>query len=166
MDYRSPLIISMPSRFPSGKVCDASVNAPDLAATFLAISGVKVPWQTHGRDLTPLLEKPDSPWPHACYYEHMGNEYGAKVSQTILTGAKQQNGQGVPLYSAVVEDHFKLIHYLEGQNGEELYDLKNDPEELKNLIGDASHAGRIVRLREAMKAELQRTEAGFAGFVK
>ena len=27
-NYRSPLIISMPSRFPTGKVCNASVNAP------------------------------------------------------------------------------------------------------------------------------------------
>lgn len=165
-NYRSPLIISMPSRFPTGQVCAASVNAPDLAATFLSITGVKVPWQTHGRDLTPLLEKPESPWPHACYYEHMGNEYGAKVSQTILAGAKQNNHQGVPLYSAVVQDHYKLIHYLDGKSGEELYDLKNDPEELKNLITDASHTGRITKLRAAMKAELQRTEAGFIDFVK
>ena len=156
----------MPSRFPTGKVCDASVNAPDLAATFLAMTGVKVPWPVHGRDLTPLLEKPDTAWPHACYYEHMGNEYGAKVSQTILTGAKQDNHQGVPLYSAVVQDHFKLVHYLDGQSGEELYDLTNDPEELKNLIAEPAHAERITKLHEAMKAELKRTEAGFTDFVK
>jgi arylsulfatase A-like enzyme len=165
-NYRSPLIFSMPSRFPIGKVCNASVNAPDLAATFLSITGVKVPWQTHGRDLMPLLEKPDTAWPSPCYYEHMGNEYGAKVSQTILTGAEQKNDQGVPLYSAVVQDQFKLIHYLDGRSGEELYDLKNDPEELKNLIGEASHADRITQLRTAMKAELKRTEAGFTDFVK
>jgi arylsulfatase A-like enzyme len=60
-NYRSPLIISMPSRFPTGKVCDASVNAPDLAATFLAMTGVKVPWPVHGRDLTPLLAKNPTP---------------------------------------------------------------------------------------------------------
>ena len=165
-NYRSPLIISMPSRFPTGQVCNASVNAPDLAATFLSISSVKVPWQIHGRDLIPLLEKPDTAWPHACFYEHMGNEYGAKVSQTILTGSEQKNDQGVPLYSALVQDQFKLIHYLDGKSGEEFYDLKNDPEELKNLIGDAAHAQRITQLRKAMQAELKRTEAGFAEFVK
>ena len=121
---------------------------------------------THGRDLTPLLEKPATPWLHPCYYEHMGNEYGAKVSQTILTGAEQKNDQGVPLYSAVVQDQFKLIHYLDGKSGEELYDLKNDPEELKNLISETSHADRITQLRTAMKAELKRTEASFTDFVK
>ncbi|MDB6003086.1 MAG: Sulfatase [Prosthecobacter sp.] len=165
-NYGSPLIISMPSRFPTGKVCNASVNAPDLAATFLSISGVKVPWQTHGRDLLPLLEKSDSAWSHPCYYEHMGNEYGAKVSQTILTGAKQANHQGVPLYSALVQDQFKLIHYLDGKSGEELYDLKNDPEELKNLINETSHTARITQLRAAMKAELKRTESAFTDFIK
>ncbi len=130
------------------------------------MTGVKVPWPVHGRDLTPLLAKPDTAWPHACYYEHMGNEYGAKVSQTILTQGKQDNFQGVPLYSAVVQDHFKLVHYLDGQSGEELYDLTNDPEELKNLIAEPAHAERITKLREAMKAELKRTEAGFTDFVK
>jgi arylsulfatase A-like enzyme len=65
-----------------------------------------------------------------------------------------------------VQDQFKLIHYLDGQSGEELYDLKNDPEELKNLISDPSQASRIIQLRTAMQAELKRTAAGFSGFVK
>jgi arylsulfatase A-like enzyme len=65
-----------------------------------------------------------------------------------------------------VQDKFKLIHYLDGKSGEELYDLKNDPEELKNLISDAAQADRITQLREAMKAELKRTEAGFASSLK
>ncbi|HBJ86893.1 MAG TPA: sulfatase, partial [Verrucomicrobiales bacterium] len=165
-NYASPLIVSMPSRFPTGQVCDVPVNGPDLVATMLAMTGVKVPWPLHGRDLTPLLAQPAAAWPHACYYENMGNEYGAKVSQTILTGAKQDNSHGVPLYSAVVQDKFKFVHYLDGQSGEELYDLQNDPEELKNLIGDPSQAERIAKLREAMKAELTRTEAGFATALK
>lgn len=165
-NYRSPLIISMPSRFPTGAVCDRSVTGTDLAATMLAISGVKVPWKIHGHDLTPLLENPNSEWLHPCLYEHMGNEYGSKVTQTILTGAKQDNYQGVPLYTALIHENWKLIHYLDGQSGEELYDLKTDPEELKNLIQDSQQVERIAKLREAMKSELQRTEAGFVMVVK
>lgn len=165
-NYRSPFIVSMPSRFATGQFCDVSVNGPDLVATFLALGGVKVPWEVHGRDLTPLLEKPDAPWPHACYYENMGNEYGSKVTQTILSGAKQDSNHGVPLYSALVQDKFKFVYYLDGRSGEELYDLKNDPEELKNLISDPQHAGRVTKLRDAMTAELKRTGAGFADAVK
>lgn len=165
-NYRSPFIVSMPSRYPTSQVCAQSINAPDVMATFLAMTGVQVPWTLHGRDLTPLFENPAGPWEHACYYEHMGNEYGAKVSQTIITGARQANHQGVPLYAALVQDHFKLVHYLDGRSGEELYDLNNDPDELRNLIGDTTHAERLARLRDALKAELKRTEAGFGEVVK
>jgi len=160
-NYRSPLIVSMPSRFSKGAVCDKPVSATDLAATFLAMSGVNVPWKTHGRDITPLLKDTAAPWPHACLYEHMGNEYGATVTHTIVTGGTQDNYQGVPLYTAVVRDSFKLIHYLDRASGEEFYDLKHDPEELKNLIHDPAQADRILALRKEMKAELMRTEAGF-----
>ncbi|MCB1093805.1 MAG: sulfatase-like hydrolase/transferase, partial [Verrucomicrobiae bacterium] len=32
-NYRSPFIVSMPSRFATGQFCDVSVNGPDLVAT-------------------------------------------------------------------------------------------------------------------------------------
>lgn len=165
-NYRSPLIISMPGRFPSGQVCATPVNATDLMTTIISLMGVKALLPVHGRDITPLLEKPDAAWPHACVYEHMGNEYGSTTTETIRLRRKQDHYQGVPMYTAVIQDSFKLIHYLDGESGEELYDLKNDPEELKNLIQEPGHAERIRRLRAAMKAELERTEAGFADSVK
>ncbi len=161
-NYRSPLIVSMPSRFAKGAFCDKPVSGADLSATFLATSGVTVPWKTHGRDITPLLKNPAAEWPHACLFEHMGNEYGSETTRTITTGRAQKNYQNVPLYTAVVRDGFKLIHYLAYESGEEFYDLKKDPEELHNAITDPAHAARIAALRTEMKAELARTEAGFA----
>jgi hypothetical protein len=64
------------------------------------------------------------------------------------------------------KDGFKLIHYLDGESGEEFYDLKNDPEELRNVITASEHAKRLTQMREALQAELKRTEAGFAEAVK
>ncbi len=163
-NYRSPLIVSMPSRFPTGRVCEQPVTGADLAATFLAISGVNVPWKTHGRDLTPLLKDPaasSDAWPHPCFYEHMGNEYGAAAGRSIAAGRQQDNFQGVPLYTAIIRDRFKLIHYLDRKSGEELYDLRADPEELRNLIADPAHKERITKLRATLAAECQRTDAPF-----
>jgi arylsulfatase A-like enzyme len=161
-NYRSPLIVSMPKRFPTGQVCPTPVNATDLMTTIISMMGVKAPLAVHGRDLTPLLENPAMNWPHACLYEHMGNQYGSTAVETVRTHRKQENYQGVPMYTAVVQNGWKLIHYLDGESGEELYDLKNDPEELKNLIKDPSHAEQARRLREALKAELKHAEAPFA----
>ncbi len=165
-NYRSPLIVSMPKRFPSGQVCATPVNGADLMTTIINLMGVKAPLPVHGHDFIALLEKSDTAWPHACLYEHMGNEYGTTTTETIRTHRKQDHYQGVPMYAALIQDRYKLIHYLDGESGEELYDLKNDPEELSNLIADPKHTERITALRTAMKSELQRTKAGFADGVK
>jgi hypothetical protein len=53
------------------------------------------------------------------------------------------------------------VHYLLKEHGEELYDLRNDRDELQNLIGKSEHAGRLQNLRAVLKAELKRTEAPF-----
>ena len=62
---------------------------------------------------------------------------------------------------AVVQDGFKLVHYLIREHGEELYDLRNDREELQNLIQKTEHTKLIQKLRDVLKAELKRTEAPF-----
>ena len=41
---------------------------------------------------------------------------------------------------------------------EELYDLKNDPDQMRNLASDAAHAGTLKRLRERLAAELQASQ--------
>ena len=160
-NYRSPLIVSMPSRFASGAVCKTPVSGADLAATFLAISGVKVPWAIHGRDITPLLQKPDAGDGRPCFYEHMGQRYGKDV-KGILAGEKDKGGdKNFPAYVAVVQEGFKFVHYLLREHGEELYDLGADAAELHNLIGDPAHSARIEKLRAALVAECKRTEAPF-----
>ena len=160
-NYRSPLIVSMPSRFASGAVCDAPVNGPDLVATFLSITGVKVPWAIHGQDITPLLEKPAAPRGRPCFYEHMGQRYGSDV-KGIMAGASDQGGdKNFPAYVAIVQEGFKFVHYLRPEHGEELYDLGADPDEMKNLIADVSQKERVAKLRSALVEECRRTEAPF-----
>ncbi|MBI5800525.1 MAG: sulfatase-like hydrolase/transferase [Verrucomicrobia bacterium] len=160
--YRSPLILSQPGLTPKGKVCNVPVNAPDLVATLAARAGVKIPWTTHGRDLTPLLRNPAAEWPHPCLYEFTGHNYGSSVARLLAGEPAKAEFHDVPWYVAVVQDGWKLIHYLRPGVGDELYDLKGDPEELTNLITTPQHLGRLTKLRAALKAELERTQAGFA----
>ena len=44
---------------------------------------------------------------------------------------------------------------------EELYDLREDPEELTNLALNPDYLGQLRRFRSATVAELRRTEAPF-----
>ena len=160
-NYRSPFIISMPSRFAQGRVCEAPVNGPDLIATFCALAGVTVPWALHGRDLTPLLQNPATAWPHAALFQHVGATYGREVAATLRQRPETATYAGVPWYVAIVQERFKFVHYLQPGQGEELYDLRADPEELRNLVQEPAHRARIAALRAALASELTRTDADF-----
>jgi arylsulfatase A-like enzyme len=157
--YRSPLIAVMPGTAVAGKVCKQVGNAPDLIATIFALSGVKPPADLHGRDLTPLLKNPGAEWPHACLYEHTGHDYGDDVARVLKENPKEAIYQKVPWYTAVVRDGWKYVRYLQTSVPEELYDLNTDPDELKNLTGEAKHANQLTKMREALTAELKRTAA-------
>ena len=160
-NYRSPLIIAQPGRVPAGRVCLAPINGPDLIATFCALAGASAPRPLHGRDLTPLLRQPEADWPHATLFEHTGGTYGREVAQLLRERPSEATYAGVPFYAAVVQQRFKFVHYLMPGNGEELYDLQDDPEELRNLVNDPAQQDRRERLRAALAAELVRTDAGF-----
>jgi arylsulfatase A-like enzyme len=158
-NYRSPLIIARSGVVAPGKTWKQTANAPDLVATFFATAGVAPPADFHGRDLTPLLKDPTATWPHSCLYEHTGYHFGDDVAKMLEKTPKEAIGQKVPWYTAVVQDGWKYIRYLQPDVPEELYDLGSDPEELKNLAAEARHAERLAALRTAMIAELKRTNA-------
>ncbi len=160
--YRSPFIVSMPGRFPQGKVSAQPVNAPDVIHTFFAMAGIKEPWAMHGRNLIPLLESPDSVKPQPCLYTHSGHDYGSDVTKTLREHPEKAEHNHVPFYLAVNDGRWKYIRYLRKGETEELYDLQADPEELTNLAEEPAHKDHLERLRAFMLAEARRTEAGFA----
>ncbi len=162
-NYRSPLIVSMPGTVAAGKFCPQNVGSPDLVATFFAFAGLDQPWKMHGRDLTPLLRDPAAAWPYPCLYEHTGEHYGSDVTKMLRDNPKGAiHKAGVPWYDAVVADGWKYIRYLRGTDGEELYDLRHDSEELHNLATSPEQHERLEKLRTALIAELHRTEAAYA----
>lgn len=161
--YRSPLIISMPGVIPQGKECPHPVHGVDLVQTFYAFAGLKTPWKMHGRDLSPLLADPTGPgWSYPCFYEHTGQKYGSHVGLTLQQNPDKAVHNNVPWYVALNDGRWKYIRYLTAGETEELYDLKNDPEELTNLVEKPDSKADLLRLRQTIVAELKRTDASFA----
>ncbi len=158
-NYRSPLIASMPGTVAAGKTCRQTPNAPDLVATFFALSGVQPPGDLHGRDITPWLKDPATAKSYPCMYEHTGQHYGDDVPKMLKENPKEAIHSRVPWYTAVVHEGWKYIRYLQPGMPEEMYDLGADPEELTNLAGESKHADKLRQLRVALVAELKRAGA-------
>jgi len=161
-NYRSPFIVSMPGTIPAGKSCPQSINSPDLIATFYSFAGLQHPWTMHGRDMSAIFRQPDAAWPHPCLYEHVGDHYGSDVTALLRDQPKKAEYNKVPWYDAIVQDGWKYIRYLRAGEIEELYDLRHDPEELKNLAADDAQHDRLEKMRTILIAELHRTGAPYA----
>lgn len=156
---RAPLIVSFPGEIPKDRVCMAPVGGVDLIPTFLRFARVEPPWPMHGNDLTPLLTEPASDWPHPVLISQSNRLYGSETSPLPVGDAAYH--RGLPWYVSLTHGQSKYIRYLVDGEGEEFYDLADDPDELRNRITDPKYAESIGRFRAALVDELRRTGAPF-----
>ncbi|MFZ5831229.1 MAG: sulfatase [Planctomycetota bacterium] len=123
-----PLLVAMPGRT-TADTCSRLVEYVDLYPTLVECCGLPGAAGLDGRSIRPLLERPDAEWDHPAF------------SMTAR--------QGKPAVLAVSTERYRLI---ENPGGDvELYDLKTDPHEWKNLAEDAAHAEALARLRSLAK---------------
>lgn len=135
---RIPLIVRYPPLIKAGTEFDQFVLSIDMAPTLLDLCGARLPERLHGRSLAPLMR--GEAWqPRTSFLiEHFSDNVFPRV-----------RNMG---YQAVRTQRWKYIHYRELADSDELYDLQNDPYELKNIINDPSSRSVLADL----KAELQR----------
>ena len=133
---RIPLLMRYPPLARPGARCDAMVLNIDLAPTILELAGLSVPGTMQGQSWLDVLR--GGPGRESFLYEYF-QEVDRKYKR--------------PTVLAVRTKRWKYVTYpLADKLTEELYDMKNDPEELNNLIGDAGRAD----VAEQMKKELER----------
>ena len=155
----APLIVSYPGHFPADRVCQTPVGGVDLIPTLLRYAGVDQPWEMHGHDLTPLLKDPEIEWPHPVMISQTNRIYGSGTAP-LPTGDAVYH-KGCPWYVSLTQGRMKYIRYTAEGEGEELYDLGEDPDELHNLAALPSRRQAVKTYRAAMLAELRRTGAPF-----
>ena len=136
---RMPLIVHWPEGVEAESVNDQLVQNLDLAPSILDLAGAEVPENMQGRSLVPLLkgEKPDE-WREGLYYHYY--EGPPKVHK-------------VAKHYGLRTDRYTLAHFYENDEWE-LFDLREDPEQLQSVYDDPEYAEVQARLRQQL-AELR-----------
>jgi arylsulfatase A-like enzyme len=137
-----PLGIAAPSLLKAGARVPQTVELIDVMPTLLDLVGVAAPREQHGRSLVPYLERPDAGGPGKPAF----SEYGASTLRTVAADGFKliDNPDG---YDPVCIPEAPPHHYPIGRA--ELYDLRHDPGEQKNLA--AADPARVAALQKLLR---------------
>ena len=143
---RMPLLVRYPRLIRAGTARNEFALNIDLAPTLLSIAGVPVPGNMQGRSLVPLLKGEKVRWRESFLIEYYSDHVFPRIVQMG--------------YKAVRNSRWKYIHYLELNGMDELYDLKTDPYEMKNLIDHGRAQTARDKMTKEMEQLLRETSAG------
>lgn len=119
-----PLILSAPGRIDQGiQDREHLVSGIDILPTMCDFAGVKAPSGVTGSNLRPLLEGRDVQW----------REFA--MAEVKLTGT-------TPGYALRTPGHKYITHT--GDPVEQLFDMRNDPGETRNLAAEAGSSGLLA----------------------
>lgn len=135
---RVPLIIGGPG-LARGRRTDALCYLPDLAPTLCALAGTAAPFGSEGRDLGPLLR----------------GERGAAGRDVVFTAYRR-------VQRSVRDARWKLIEY-PALGRTQLFDLKLDPAENRDLADNVAHRDKVSRLTSRLRQEQLRLGDPLAG---
>ena len=174
---RVPLVVSIPDKFRDlapedyapGKQTDRLVGFIDFPATLLSLCGVKPPKHFQGHAFAGKFAAPEQPFiygfrgrmderydmvrtvrdkryiyirnymPHKPYGQHVSYMFQTpttRVWHKMFLAGKLNEAQS---------------HFWKTKPSEELYDLENDPDEVRNLATSSEHQETLARMRDAQR---------------
>ena len=139
---RIPLVMQCPELFKGGGVVDQMVANLDIAPTILDAAGLVPPENLDGKSFLPLAQGREIPWRDALLYEYYW----------------ERNFPQTPAMHAIRTDKYKYIHYYGIWDTDELYDLEEDPREIKNLVRSPAHKQVLSKLNDHLFAALKSTD--------
>lgn len=137
---RVPLVIYDPrlSSELRGQVRPEIALNIDVAPTILSLTGVPVPAGVQGKSLLPLLKNQKTEWRKRFFYEHLFDHPGIPKSEGVRT------------------THYTYLRYIEQSPVyEELFDLKTDPHEIRNLAGSEDYREILRQMRKMCDDDCQ-----------
>ena len=179
-----------------GSTSDALVQSIDIAPTLLARAGLNYPSSYQGKDLTPILSGDknevrqfvftenlwstqfgnprseavqDNEWKYIRYYKNENFSAQKKIETAKALGIQMTSmlykvhDPDIAIYRSFIEGP------LEGELPvfEELFNLKNDPDETTNLANNDKHQAQLNRMRKAWEVEIKNARGqGFPKVVR
>lgn len=143
---RVPLLISIPGQITRQDIY-TSTSAVDILPTMLYLTGRPIPEWTEGQVLPPFVTNDDSPKRSIYAVEAKGNPKTAPLRKATL---------------AMIKGDYKIIYYrgYQGHDGVfELYNLKQDPEELNDLYD--TNSAIASELKFELLAKIEEKDAPF-----
>ncbi len=120
---RQPLLVRYPPLATAGEKLGGLAMSIDIAPTVLDVGNATIGSHVQGRSLVPLMQGDDAGWRDSVLIEFYTHENPRPWLMDMD-------------YRAVRTDRYKLIHWMQHPDERELYDLQEDPYELRNLIDD------------------------------
>jgi N-acetylglucosamine-6-sulfatase len=138
---RVPLLMQCPALFQGGRVVEEVVANIDIAPTVMEAMGLFTPSHMDGRSILPLALGQAVPWREHFLYVYYW----------------EKNFPQSPTVFALRGDRYKYITYYGLWDADELYDLREGPEERNNRIGDialkpvvTAMEGRLYEMMEEL----------------
>ena len=137
---RVPMLMQCPNLFKGGTVVEQMVANIDIAPTVMDAMGLSKPGHMDGQSFIPLAQGKSVPWRDYFLYAYYW----------------EKNFPQSPTVFSLRGDQYKYITYYGLWDADELYDIKNDPNESKNLLYDpqfrATARSLETRLYEMMES--------------
>ncbi len=135
---RSPFVMRYPRRIKAGLRLDDLILSLDIAPTLISLAGGRPGAQIQGHSLLPLFAGRRADWRRSFLCE-----YFSENAMPWLIGMS---------YKAVRTRRYKYIHWVNKPSAgtDELYDLENDPYEIKNIAASRAYADIRARMRREL----------------
>jgi len=136
VNLRVPLMIRWPRVIRPGTVVEQMVSNIDTFPTVLGMLGVPRPkdYRQEGADFSPILRGEKTPWREEVFSQYDIHNSAQGFMRSIRT------------------PRWHLVRYCLANDMDELYDIENDPGEMKNLIRNPKHQETASKLRTRLDA--------------
>jgi N-acetylglucosamine-6-sulfatase len=131
---RIPLLMRYPRLIRANSRIEQDALNVDIAPTVLELAGVPLPRQMHGRSLVPVFGGKAAEWRRDFLIEYFA----------------EPNFPRTPTWEGLRTARWKYTRYPELEGMDELYDLAEDPIEMRNRIGDPRAATALKEMRELL----------------